>query len=210
MPCPRPFFALTQQGRLAICAWGVFLLALAGPGGPDAWAATAPAPVLPPAAAASAPGLPAKTFESAQALLQRGSPAAALELAESQPEQQAREPRWRFLRALALSALGRLEESAAVYTRLTQDFPDIAEPHNNLAVLRAAQGRLDDARDGLERALRADPALREAHENLGDVHLRLAIRHWETAAVTSPVSPTADPALMRKLKLARELAVPAR
>lgn len=142
--------------------------------------------------------------------MQRGLPASALSLAESQPEAQAREPRWRFLRGLALTALGRVEEAATIYTRLTQDFPDIAEPHNNLAVLRAAQGRLDEARDSLERALRADPSQREAHENLGDVHLRLAIRHWEAAAATSPPSPAADPSLVRKLRLARELASPAR
>ena len=169
-----------------------------------------PATALLPAAAASAPGSASTAFDTAQGLLQRGSPAAALSLAESQPEPQAREPRWRFLRGLALTALGRLEDAAAVYTRLTQDFPDLAEPHNNLAVLRAAQGRLDEARDSLERALRADPAQHEAHENLGDVHLRLAIRHWEAAAAGSWGQAAPEPGLARKLRLARELAAPAR
>jgi Tfp pilus assembly protein PilF len=80
-------------------------------------------------------------------------------------------------------------------------------------VLRAAQGRLDEAREGLERALRADPSQREAQENLGDVHLRLAIRHWEAAAAAAAASgsqPAPEPSLARKLRLARELGAPVR
>jgi tetratricopeptide (TPR) repeat protein len=175
---------------------------LVGPASPKAWAGVPAATAL--------PGVASSAFDTAQRLLHRGSPAAALSLAESQPEVQAREPRWRFLRGLALTALGQVEDAVAVYTRLTQDFPDIAEPHNNLAVLRAGQGRLDEARDSLERALRANPAQREAHENLGDVHLRLAIRHWEAAAAVSAGQSVPEAGLVRKLRLARELAAPPR
>jgi tetratricopeptide (TPR) repeat protein len=84
-----------------------------------------------------------------------------------------------------------------------------AEPYNNLAVLRAAQGQLDEARVALEAALRADPAHREARENLGDLYVRLAVRLWEgLGPAAGRREPDAD--LARKLRLAREISAPGR
>jgi hypothetical protein len=76
-------------------------------------------------------------------------------------------------------------------------------------VLRAGQGRLDEARVALEAALRADPAHRQARENLGDVYVRLAVRLWEGLG-PAPGRGQADAELSRKLRLAREIAPPAR
>jgi Flp pilus assembly protein TadD len=69
-----------------------------------------------------------------------------------------------------------------VFTQLTQDYPELPEPHNNLAVLLAADGDLDGARRALESALRVQPDYPIAQENLGDVHLRMAVRAWDQAA----------------------------
>ena len=65
----------------------------------------------------------------------------------------------------------------------------------------AAAGNLDGARAQLEVALRLDPDYRTAHENLGDVLMRLALRAFESAA-----GPRSEAALLNKLRLARELA----
>lgn len=83
-----------------------------------------------------------------------------------------------------------------------QRWIDLPEPYNNLAVLVAAGGQLDRARALLETALRLDPAYRTAHENLGDVFVRLAQRAYEAAAT----GPRSEASLLAKLRLARELA----
>ena len=107
----------------------------------------------------------------------------------------------RFLQGVLLSESGRPTEAVPVFERMTEDFPDLPEPYNNLAVLQAAAGQLDRARALLETALRLDPSYRTAHENLGDVFVRLAQRAYEAAAA----SPQAEPALKTKLRLARDL-----
>jgi len=146
-----------------------------------------------------------------QRLMRAGEPAAALARLEGVAPEQAREPRWRFLRGVLLAELGRTEEAATAYTALTQEYPELAEPYNNLAVLRAAQGRLDEARVALEAALRADPSHREARENLGDVYVRLAVRLWESIGPNAGRGAAGiEPELARKLRLAREIGAPAR
>jgi tetratricopeptide (TPR) repeat protein len=165
------------------------------------------APVAP-ARAATEPRL-ADAYREARRLEQAGQAATALARLDTAPPEQAREPRVRFLRGVLLAELDRTEEAAIVYTGLTQEFPELADPYNNLAVLRAGQGRLDEARVALEAALRADPAHRQARENLGDVYVRLAVRLWEGLG-PAPGRGQADAELSRKLRLAREIAPPAR
>ncbi|WP_284620431.1 tetratricopeptide repeat protein [Aquabacterium humicola] len=114
---------------------------------------------------------------------------------------QANSPRLRFLRGVMLSETRREAEAITVFERLTQDYPELPEPYNNLAVLHAARGQLDRARELLEQALRYDPAYFAALENLGDVFVRLAQRAYEQASA----NPRAEPGLQRKLKLARDV-----
>jgi Flp pilus assembly protein TadD len=99
-----------------------------------------------------------------------------------------------------LADAGRTEDAMRGFIELTQEFPELPEPHNNLATLHAARGDLDQARAALESAVRALPSYALAWENLGDVHLRLAERAWARAASLDNAS-----AAQAKLKLAREL-----
>ena len=108
----------------------------------------------------------------------------------------------RFLQGVMLSESRREDEAMRVFQRLTEDFPGLPEPYNNLAVLHAGQGRLDRSRELLETALRNDPGYRTAHLNLGDVFVRLALRSYESAVGNDRV----DEGLQRKLRLARDLA----
>jgi Flp pilus assembly protein TadD len=89
----------------------------------------------------------------------------------------------------------------AVFQQLHEDYPELPDPLNNLAVVLAGQGRIDEARAALESALRNDGQHRNARENLADIYLRLAVRLWSGLASTGP----ADPAVERKLRLAREI-----
>ena len=108
----------------------------------------------------------------------------------------------RFLKGVLLSETGRAAEAVQLFERMTEDFPDLPEPYNNLAVLHASAGRLERAREALDVALRLDPTYRTAHENLGDVLVRLAQRAYEAAAAGGH----AEPALQAKLRLVRDLA----
>lgn len=80
----------------------------------------------------------------------------------------------RFLKGLALAEEGRSEEAQEVFLALTGDYPDLPEPHNNLAVLYAAKGEFAMARTSLLHAISNHPNYATAHENLGDIYARMA------------------------------------
>ena len=85
-----------------------------------------------------------------------------------------RDPQMRFLRGVIQAESGNRPAAIATYTQLTQEYPELPEPYNNLAVLYAQQNEYDKARDALEGAVRANPNYAVAHENLGDVYAKLA------------------------------------
>ncbi|MBK1615256.1 hypothetical protein CKO44_17480 [Rubrivivax gelatinosus] len=138
----------------------------------------------------------------AQRLLLAGQADAALARAETALAQRPNDATLRFTRGVALLDLGRDAEAQDAFLRMTQDFPELPEPYNNLGLLYARAGRLEDARVALETALRNDPSQRIARRNLGDVMLRLALQSWEAAAAATP----GDPELERRIRVARELA----
>ena len=63
----------------------------------------------------------------------------------SRPE----DARGRLLKGLSLAEQNKANDAIKVFTELTQDFPDLPGPYNNLAVLYAAQGQYDKARGAL-------------------------------------------------------------
>jgi len=128
-----------------------------------------------------------------------GDREAALHRLEQAITASPRDAQLRFLKGVLLAESGRSAEAAEVYFRLTQEYPELPEPYNNLAVLQAQQGQLEQAREALETALRNDPSYSTAHENLGDVYVRLALREYGRA------NNTQSPGLQHKLELARQL-----
>ncbi len=133
-------------------------------------------------------GVPARSTPQARAqdALGAGEPARALEIVEQAMKTFPADAQLRFLRGLALSGLKRAEEAEAVFRGLTQEYPELPEPHNNLAFVLAAQGKLEAARSALEAAIAALPDYALAHENLGDIQLQLAARSYREAARLSP------------------------
>jgi tetratricopeptide (TPR) repeat protein len=133
--------------------------------------------------AATLPGLVngADDFDTARQLHRKGQRAEALEMLDRHLERQPRDARARFLQGVILSEENRRADAIAVFESLTQDFPELAEPYNNLAVLYAGKGDYERARDTLEMAVRANPDYAIAHENLGDIHAALARQQYEKA-----------------------------
>lgn len=92
-----------------------------------------------------------------------------------------RDPQMRFLKGVIQTESGQTAEAMATFTRLAEDYPELPEPYNNLAALHAGQGQLEKARESLEMAIRLKPNYATAHENLGDVHARLAAQAYGRA-----------------------------
>ena len=89
-----------------------------------------------------------------------------------------RDPQMRFMKSVLQSELGKPDEAIETLTLLTQEFPELPEPYNNLAVLYAGQNQYDKARQALEMAIRLNPNYATAHENLGDVYAKLASQSY--------------------------------
>ena len=119
-------------------------------------------------------------------MLRNGRSADALARADQYLATRPRDPQMQFLRAQALANAGRPADAIAAYQQLTQAYPELAEPHNNLAVLYASQNQLEPARAALEAAIRNNPTYATAHENLGDILLRLAVQSWSRARQLEP------------------------
>lgn len=151
--------------------------------------------------------LPARAdeFGELRALLARGDAATALPRLEKASAAAPRDVQLRFLLGVALMDLQRDDEALAHFARMAQDYPELPDPYNNIALLHARAGRLEPARQALETALRNDPTHRAARTNLGQVHLLLAVQAWELAAAEGPL----DTALLRRLEAVRALLVAA-
>jgi tetratricopeptide (TPR) repeat protein len=141
-------------------------------------------------------------FAQAEQLYRQGQYDRALERVEAHLAARPKDARGRFLKGMILTAQKKPAEAMKIYLALTHDYPELPEPYNNLAVLHAAQGQYDQARLALEMAVRADPAYAPAHENLGDIYVRMAAQSYDRAAKLDKNNRTAP----RKLKLANELA----
>lgn len=146
-------------------------------------------------------------YRTAQALAAKDDAAGALRAVDRALVDAPADARLRFLRGVLLARLDRRLDAIEVFERLVADFPELPEPYNNLAALHASAGDLDRARTALEQALRALPDYALARENLGDVHLRLAIRAWELARrAGTPAAAAGTLPVAEKIRLARELA----
>jgi Flp pilus assembly protein TadD len=139
-----------------------------------------------------------------QKLLQAQDWPAAQQRAEAALKLQPQNASLRFLRGVALLEQRQDEAAQRVFMGLAEDFPELPEPHNNLALLHARAGRWEAARLALETALRNDPQHLTARRNLGDVHLQLAVQAWQAAATAQP----GDSGLARRLRLAPSLLAP--
>lgn len=91
------------------------------------------------------------------------------------------DPQMRFLKGVLQRNTGKQSEAIATFTKLTEDFPALSEPYNNLAVIYAGQSQFEKARAALEMAIRTNPGYATAHENLGDVYVRLASQTYSKA-----------------------------
>ena len=114
-------------------------------------------------------------------LLRQGKYEQALLLVNKGLATNPRDPQMRFWQGYIYEQLGQPDLAQQVYLALTQEYPELAEPHNNLGALYASQGNYPAARASIEAALRANPNYAIAQENMGDVLLNLANQAYTRA-----------------------------
>lgn len=146
----------------------------------------------------------ATDVDDVNALLKAGKQAQALTKVEQSIAAKPRDPQLRFLKGVIQTELGKQQDAIGTFTSLTQEYPELPEPYNNLAVLHASGGQFDKARAALEMAIRTNPSYSTAHENLGDIYANLASQAYSKALQLGGSTSTLQP----KLTLIRELFAP--
>lgn len=136
----------------------------------------------------SIPLTPSQITDRISSMLDQGRAEEALAAIEKRKEQYAQSPdplgndvQLMFLHARALSAVQRHEEAIDVYRDMTQRYPELPEPWNNLAAEYVKTGRLEMAQRSLEMALQANPDYQDARINMGRVQLLLAEKSFRAA-----------------------------
>jgi len=140
-------------------------------------------------------------LQEVQKLMAAGQFKPALARADAHLAKNPRDAQMRFVRGVILSELKDTAGAREVFERLTEEYPELPEPYNNLAVIDASRGQLQRARTLLETALAIRPDYVTALENLGDIHLQLGVDAYQRAAKLQPGNRN----LGNKLSLSREL-----
>ena len=154
--------------------------------------------IVPPAAAQS------DELQEASQLLKQGQHDRALERVDAYLKTRPKDARGRFIKGLILAEQNKPNDAIKIFTELTQEFPELPEPYNNLAVLYASQGQYDKARAALEMAIRTHPSYATAHENLGDIYAKMASQAYDKALQIDKGNTTAQ----TKLNLIKDLFSP--
>jgi len=140
-------------------------------------------------------------LQEANQLFKQGQLERALDRVDAYLKSNPKDARGRFLKGIILAEQSKPNDAIRIFTELTQDFPELPEPYNNLAVLYASQGQYDKARAALEMAIRTHPSYATAHENLGDLYAKMASQAYDKALQLDKSNATAK----TKLNLIKDL-----
>lgn len=143
----------------------------------------------------------ADEVQDANKLFKQGQYGQALEKVDAFLATKPKDAQARFLKGLILTEQGKTNEAIRIFSALTEDYPELPEPYNNLAVLYAGQGQYDKARVELEMAIRTHPSYATAHENLGDIYAKMASQAYDHALQLD----RSNTSTQTKLELIKEL-----
>jgi tetratricopeptide (TPR) repeat protein len=132
-----------------------------------------------------------------QRLLRRERYDLALKLVDKQLGLTPRDPQMRFWKGFLYERMNQPELALPIYLDLTREYPELPEPHNNLGVLYAAQGKYEEAKAALDNALRANPNYAVAQENMGDILVNMARLSYERSLKINPKQPDVKTKLQR-------------
>ncbi len=154
------------------------------------------------ALAMSAPSVWAADAASVTQSLQKGDLQGALQQVDTLLAQKPKDPQYQFLKGVILTEQKKDAQAIQIFQSLTEQYPELPEPYNNLAVLYAQQGQYDKARAALDMAIRTNPSYATAQANLGDIYAKLASQAYQKAL---QLAPDENASAKVKLNLIREL-----
>jgi tetratricopeptide (TPR) repeat protein len=149
---------------------------------------------------------PAEDLKDAAKLYQQNKFDAAMTKVNGVLAQTPKDAQGRFLKGLIFTEQKKITDAIQMFTSLTEDYPELPEPYNNLAVLYAGQGNYDKAKAALELAIHTHPTYGTAYENLGDIYAQLARRSYDKALQLDKSNATAQ----SKLAMVKDLFQPPR
>lgn len=91
-------------------------------------------------------------------------------------------PQTRLAQSNQLRDAGKLDAAMGILLQLNQEYPELPEPYNNLAVIYVKQNQFEKARNALEMAIRTNPSYPTAYENLADLYSFFAVEARAKAA----------------------------
>ena len=150
----------------------------------------------------SAPSVWAADAASVSQSLQKGDLQSALQQVDTLLAQKPKDPQYQFLKGVILTEQKKDAQAIQIFQSLTEQYPELPEPYNNLAVLYAQQGQYDKARAALDMAIRTNPSYATAQANLGDIYAKLASQAYQKAL---QLAPDENASARVKLNLIREL-----
>ena len=122
-----------------------------------------------------------KALQEARELIELGKYEEADAIIVVQLKDKPRDAQWRYLEALLKAEMGLslnnediLDSAVFLFERLSEEFPELPEPYNNLAVLYDKMGEEQKAISSLKLAILNNPDYTLAYENLADLYLFLA------------------------------------
>ena len=114
-------------------------------------------------------------------MAENGQQAAALDRINTYLAANPKDAQAMFMKGIILAESNKRDEAIKAFTELTEKYPNLPEPYNNLAVLYADAGQYDKAKNALETAIKTHPSYATAHENLGDIYARMASEAYDKA-----------------------------
>ena len=114
-------------------------------------------------------------------LLKNGKYKIAENIINGAIEENFNNPEILFYKGIIETNLGKTNQAIDTFRGLTERFPELPEPFNNLAVLYAEKGQFRLAKEILEQAIKTNPSYLTAHINLGDIFTKMASEAYNKA-----------------------------
>ena len=125
-------------------------------------------------------------LDSIKQSIQSGQLDQALKLVQQERQASPKDVQVQFLEAVILAQQGQHERAIDAFKKMTEAYPDLPEPFNNLGVLYASKGRLDEARAAFDKAILTHASYAAAHKNLSDVQAQLTRQSYARALQVDP------------------------
>lgn len=130
---------------------------------------------------ASGHALGSSPAEGIRQALVSGQLEQAAKLVLQEKQRQPQDTEIRFLEGVIQAQQGQTDKAIETFRKLVESSPGLVEAHNNLGVLYASKGRLEDARKALEAGMLANASYAALHRNLADVQSQLVKQTYAKA-----------------------------